>query len=313
MDHSYLSSLGSAAWNGSSLGFSTQDETPATRSGYVWPSALAPYKSELELIFTTVSFAVLIPRIWAFLKGFPTSKRGKIIGYQPPEMLVFHILVSLGLTVRHLWRLATESTLPTSTGSDLILGLSVAASSWYLVRNTPFKSVIWRSSFQAVIPMYATAIFYAHTTGSPQWYATSMAFLFWFVTIRWAILGALKFDLYPGVPPAAAVHFVSVPVTLCWVNWTEAIPVYFVVLGLVTRFNRWVAKQVPHRCVDWTDFLPVFRARADRRNSRAPRSLPLGALVKLGFGEFQTRKPPVEQDQKDQSKKVESKSFYDWA
>jgi hypothetical protein len=253
MEYLYLSSLGNyAPWNGSSLGIPARDETSTIRSGYNWPSALAPCQTELELIFTTVSFTVLVPRIWSFLKGFPTSKKGKIIGYQPPEVLVFHILVSLAHTARHMWRLATE-TAPTSTRSDLILGLSVALSSWYLVRNTPFKAVLWRSSFQAVIPMYATSIVYAHTTGSPEWYTTSVAFLFWFVTIRWAFLASLKFNFYPEVPPAAAVHLVSVPVTLCWANWTAAIPAYFVVLGLVTRLNQWVAKQVPHRYVYMVD------------------------------------------------------------
>jgi hypothetical protein len=249
MDYSYLSSLGSTAWNSSLLGLSARNETLIMRPGYLMPPSLTPYRTEFEPIFTAVSFAVLVPRIWSFLKGFPTSKKGKVIGYEPPEMLVFHIIVSLAHTMRHLWRLGTESTAPTSTRSDLILGLSVAASSWYLVRNTPFKSTTWRSSFQAVIPMYATSIFYAHTTGSPEWYATSTAFLFWFVTIRWAFLASLKFNFYPEVPPAAAVHLVSVPVTLCWANWTAVIPLYFVALGLVTRFNRWVAKQVPHRYV----------------------------------------------------------------
>jgi hypothetical protein len=50
---------------------------------------------------------------------------------------------------------------------------------------------------------------------------------------------------------------------------------------------------------------------ADPRNSQASRSLLLDALVKLGFGEYQTRKAPVEQDRKDLSQEVEPKSFYD--
>jgi hypothetical protein len=57
--------------------------------------------------------------------------------------------------------------------------------------------------------------------------------------------------------------------------------------------------------------LLVVHAGTDRDDSQAPRSLPLEALIKLGFGEYQTRKPPVEQELKSESKKAESKSFYD--
>ncbi|GIZ44788.1 hypothetical protein CKM354_000797600 [Cercospora kikuchii] len=234
------------------------------------PKHLTQLDGGIELAFTTIAYLGLVPRILSFLRGFPTSKKGKIIGYVPPQMLVFHILVSVAIIARHLFRLATESK-PTSTQLDLILNLSQAFSSWYLVRRTPWKSTLWKSSFQTVVPMYAFATWQAYTTKSPEWYSTSMAFLFWFVTIRTGFLFSLGLKFYPEVDASAMVHLTSVPVTLVWANWANTIPLYFLVLGIVSRLNMWVTKQVPH--------------------SEAPRSLPLNVLIALGFGEFRTTKP----------------------
>ncbi|WPB05590.1 uncharacterized protein RHO25_010243 [Cercospora beticola] len=241
------------------------------------PQHLPQLDGGVKLIFTTIAYLGLVPRILSFLRGFPTSKMGKIIGYVPPQMLVFHILVSVAIVVRHLWRLATESK-PTSTQLDLILNLAQAFSSWYLVRRTPWKSTLWKSSFQTVVPMYAFATWQAYSTQSPEWYTTSMAFLFWFVTIRAGFLFSLGLKFYPEVDASAMVHLTSVPVTLVWANWANTIPVYFLVLGVISRVNMWVTKQVLH--------------------SEAPRSLPLDVLIALGFGEFRTTKPEGYLDEK---------------
>ena len=222
------------------------------------PQRLTQLDGGAELVFTAVAYLGLVPRILSFLRGFPTSKKGKIMGYVPPQMLVFHILVSVAIIIRHLFRLATESN-ATSTQLDLILNLAQAFSSWYLVRRTPWKSTLWKSSFQTVVPMYAFATWQAYKTGSTEWYSTSMAFLFWFVTIRAGFLFSLGLKFYPEVDASAMVHLTSVPVTLVWANWANMIPVYFLVLGLISRLNMWVTKQVPHRCVHSTLLLLLVR------------------------------------------------------
>lgn len=211
------------------------------------PASFGRPDTGLKLAFATVGFLFFVPRVLSFLRGFPSSKKGKAHGYLP-RVLVGHIVVSMIMVARYIWRTATEAA-PVSTRADLLLGLVEALSGWILVSSTPFKPVLWKASFQTMIPLYTFAVVWAQTTGSPSWHATSTAFLFWFVLIRLAFRASLKLKFYPDVPPPVIVHLISASATLCWADWASAVPFYYIALGLLARVNEQVTQRCQQRCV----------------------------------------------------------------
>lgn len=199
----------------------------------------------IEVSISLLSYAPLIPRIRSFLRGFPRSTKGAVVGY-PPHLLVFHIVLSLFMTTRHILRLAIDPA-PSTTTFDFALGIFHAVSTWILSKNTPITSTLWKASFQTMISLYMVCLVKAFLTGSTEWYISSARFISWFVTFRWVLSAAQKYHMFREVHPYAAVHLISVPIALCWMKWSAAIPVYYVGLGAAMSLNEWVTKQVPHR------------------------------------------------------------------
>jgi hypothetical protein len=184
------------------------------------------------------------------------------------------------MVLRYLYRSLTEET-PTISHADIYLGLAQAASSWAVLTRTPFKLTLWKSSFQVAIPLFTFAIVRGFVTQSSSWYQTSMVFLGWFVTIRVAFLAVLKHKMFSEVPPSAAVHLLSVPVTLAWARWSAAIPLYIVALGFMIQLNEHVARRSMKAWADlkkWILQLLTGLYRSKERDSFSH------AMIALGFG-----------------------------